>query len=814
MKRIVSWVTCLLLIFSMLPVSGYSVETEYDRPVVEIATQYDTYSAVKKLKEIVDIDRLKAVLTEGFYNMEETVDISAFGIPDTETYAEALRSLIFDEMWENIHFAQFIRYSCGGIIAQLEPEYNVSAVQYHRMLEEIAAVKDSLVQDLQGLGEAEKALLLHDRLALRCEYDFHNGPHQFDYYGALVEGTAVCQGYAEAYAYLLEEVGVEHYLCTSAQLYHAWNVVYIQGVPYHVDVTWDDVAWDNTGRGAVGTVSHNNFLRSSEGIYSTGHTADDYDTLPQNTKYDNWFWQDSNTAFVLVDGQIYYIDNQTQQLKCYSDGRVLCDVSAQWDMADGYWQNQACLATDGEDLYYSLKEAIYRYDLSENTSTKVFEPELSGYNHIYSFAYTDGALICDISNAPPAATGYRETLYQIRQEILTLSSISVKTKKKKNRYVLAEALDLTGLELTATYSDNTTKTVTDGFTVSGYDANTLGEHRLTVTYKGKTATFTVIVGNPGGTCGDDLTWELVDGVLTVSGTGAMYDYTASTQPWKAYRETITGLVVGEGVTSIGASALYYCRELTQVHLPATVKKIANKAFYKATSLTDVYYDGTALQWELLLIGADNTLLTGAAFHFKAAPTVMDVSETSWQFPFVQYALQRNLMAGKGTDAHGNIRFDPNSPIAREEFVQVLYNAEDKPAVTIANPFPDVMDNGWYRNAVLWAKENNIANGGGDGNFGIGARITRQDLALMLCKYASLKGCSLETETGITDRYGDKDKISGYAKDAMDWAVTNGILSGKGTAGQPLSSFRLDPTGTATRAECAAMLRNFMTAFGL
>lgn len=57
-------------------------------------------------------------------------------------------------------------------------------------------------------------------------------------------------------------------------------------------------------------------------------------------------------------------------------------------------------------------------------------------------------------------------------------------------------------------------------------------------------------------------------------------------------------------------------------------------------------------------------------------------------------------------------------------------------------------------------------------------------------------------------------VAGYAKEAMDWAVTNGVLSGKGAAGADISTFRLDPTGTATRAECAAMLKNFMTAFGL
>ena len=204
---------------------------------------------------------------------------------------------------------------------------------------------------------------------------------------------------------------------------------------------------------------------------------------------------------------------------------------------------------------------------------------------------------------------------------------------------------------------------------------------------------------------------------------------------------------------------------------------------------------------------------GGAFCQLCNATFGDVSTGNWQFGPVLYAYENDLMAGKGADDLGNIKFDPNSPITREEFVQVLYNAEGKPAYENDKVFPDVKD-AWYKNAVLWANSMNIANGMGDGNFGVGKNITRQDLALMLYKYASLKGVDLTAEEGRIDQFADGDKVSGYAQTAMNWAVKNGVLSGKGEAGKPLSTFRLDPTGTATRAECAAMLKNFMTAFGL
>lgn len=209
----------------------------------------------------------------------------------------------------------------------------------------------------------------------------------------------------------------------------------------------------------------------------------------------------------------------------------------------------------------------------------------------------------------------------------------------------------------------------------------------------------------------------------------------------------------------------------------------------------------------------NHAFNGSTACSHCYATFSDVSTTSWQIDHVIYVYDKGLMAGKGSNENGDVRFDPNSPITREEFVQVLYNAEGKPSVESEKLFPDVASNGWYKNAVLWAYENNIASGMGNGNFGVGKNISRQDLALMLYKYASLKGYSLDATEGMIYQFADGGSVAVYASVATDWAVTKGILSGKGNAGDPISSFHLDPAGTATRAECAAMLRNFMTKFG-
>lgn len=180
----------------------------------------------------------------------------------------------------------------------------------------------------------------------------------------------------------------------------------------------------------------------------------------------------------------------------------------------------------------------------------------------------------------------------------------------------------------------------------------------------------------------------------------------------------------------------------------------------------------------------------------------DVKESDWWYSAVQYVYYNDIMVG--TDGE----YDPTGKLTREQFVQVLYNNSGKPGVSIANEFPDVK-NAWYKNAVLWANENNIANGYKNGEFGVGDYITRQDLALMLYKYATLNGFDLTATEGLIEQYADGAKVSQYAQNAMNWAVTQEIMSGKGVKGEDISTFCLDPYGEATRAECASMIMKLM-----
>jgi hypothetical protein len=194
----------------------------------------------------------------------------------------------------------------------------------------------------------------------------------------------------------------------------------------------------------------------------------------------------------------------------------------------------------------------------------------------------------------------------------------------------------------------------------------------------------------------------------------------------------------------------------------------------------------------------NTLI-----QMKVENPFADVKESSWQYTFVKYALDHNLMSGKGKDESGNILFDPESSMTRAEFVQTLYNKEGKEAVTYTARFTDVPDNQWYTDAILWAAENNIVAGKGD-KFDVSGKITREEMATILYKYATnYKGYETAGRAEFTG-YTDASSISGWATENMKWALHYGIMKGKKEA--------LAPKDNATRAECATMLSNFMKAY--
>ncbi len=353
-------------------------------------------------------DDFKEYVRNQLMNCNEQINISSYNIPYTEAYKKALGNIVWDAIPEAFHVSNSMGFSISGSgsnkkFSSLNIVYNYTKAQYDKMYSEVESASSEILSGISGnttLTDVQKALLIHDRLAILCEYDTRSviASDSYTMYGALAKEVAVCQGYAEAYMYMLEKVGINSYLCSSDALVHAWNIVEIGGKYYHVDVTWDDPVKDIIGR-----VNHTNFLLSTNGIKASGHKANDFDTTPTSTTFDNYFWRDSETEFQLIGNTLYYIDDD-EYLKTYN-GKELCSVQDIWYTGNGgyYWVgNYSRLSSDGKDLLFSKSDAVYKYDVSNGKTEKVFTPQNSygrAYN-IYGFKYDDGKLVCEIKDTP------------------------------------------------------------------------------------------------------------------------------------------------------------------------------------------------------------------------------------------------------------------------------------------------------------------------------------------------------------------------------------------------------------------------------
>lgn len=410
-RKITAFILSVLLTVSFVPVCSFASTVGEETAYTEMSS-YALYSdsskstvSVEGLSDFADIDILKAYILEKIKAVPDIIDISSFNIP------HSLSSAVSDLIWYNMPEAFNVgtisfthNYNTLISICLKYRDFADTADEYADCLAEFIAAASVLLDGVKGndaLGDAEKALLLHDRLAINTQYDYSGtGNIKHTAYGAFCKKAAVCQGYTMAYMYLLNEVGIENYYCSSKSMNHAWNILYIKGKAYHTDVAWDDVSWSGKGRGIVGRVKHDNFLRSTAGFIKTGHTGGDFDTTPTDTAYDNYCWQNSVTEFCLVGNSLYYIDNENSKLMKYGSKEALSDVSSVWKAGGNsyYTDNFACLSYSDGILYYSLSDKIYSYNVHNGKTEEVFAPGLdSGYS-IFGFTYSDGKIICDINN--------------------------------------------------------------------------------------------------------------------------------------------------------------------------------------------------------------------------------------------------------------------------------------------------------------------------------------------------------------------------------------------------------------------------------
>lgn len=175
------------------------------------------------------------------------------------------------------------------------------------------------------------------------------------------------------------------------------------------------------------------------------------------------------------------------------------------------------------------------------------------------------------------------------------------------------------------------------------------------------------------------------------------------------------------------------------------------------------------------------------------PTISfaDVSASAWYADAVYYVAERGIMSGSGDNT-----FSPDDSLTRAMLAQILYAMEGKPHIGSIN-YGDVSYEDWYYDAVAWARAKEIMTGYQEGYFGPNIPVTREQVALILLKYAKLHGYDTRVTNDLSG-YSDCSSVSSWAQSAMAWAIEAGILSAR-------ENSLLDPGTPATRAEIAQSL---------
>ena len=553
--------------------------------------------------------------------------------------------------------------------------YNVD-----RKVEQILA----LVTD--GMTEETKALIIHDYFVNQCEYDadnYNNGTIPRDSYrsgSVIMKEISVCQGYAYAYKYIMNRIGMECHVVSSSTINHGWNIIKIDGRYYQVDCTWDDPVSDR-----FGMVGHNNFLLSDEGIEASGHynwTLQSIlgDIACNSKKYDNAYWIEVVSPIVLVGEYSYYEKGRDiYKRNVTTQEETVVRNLGWWPVWDtpgySYTTGYSGLFQYAGYLYYNTATEIRKLSLSTGEDSLVYAPNTSA-GYVYGIRNHNGVLQYSIAKKP----GEREAVFDAPVDIRTYpEGISI-----ENNIIKMEVNDTAYLLYSFTPKQATAQ-------ISWQSDNTA--------------------------------------VVTVNKSGKV----TARSPGNA---TITAM------TDNGKIAFVY----VTVYPPLSFS---------------------------------------------------DVEQSHWFYDSVVWAYRNQIMTGLNQTTFG-----PNQPLARAQFSLILYRMNGEPSVEYTEKFPDIQAGVWYTNAVLWASGMGIVTGYSDtGRFGPGDNINREQMAVMLYRYAVRKGYDVSKKEDIS-KFTDSDRVNEFAKEAMQWAVGTGIITGKD------NGTRLDPQGNASRAECATIMQRW------
>lgn len=265
-------------------------------------------------------------------------------------------------------------------------------------------------------------------------------------------------------------------------------------------------------------------------------------------------------------------------------------------------------------------------------------------------------------------------------------------------------------------------------------------------------------------------------------------------------ETVANIVLDSmreaGITEYDASQVRaMVAPLVKILMKLAVKCPNELAtlLYNVVGIMSAHYGELGMSWMLTLPGDYMTSKQEQPIY-NPLPFI-DVSEDAWYYDSLSYAYDEGLIKGTSYNV-----FSPDSEVTRGQVVATLYRMAGSPSVAgIDCPFNDLK--GWYADAAVWAYSVGVAKGFSDEVFAGDTAVSREQLAAFLYRYAKVLDPELEAPSSYLGVFTDTGAVSGFAREAMRWAVGSGIIIGT-------DNKTLDPQGTATRAQLVTMLARF------
>ncbi len=331
--------------------------------------------------------QLEELVKEAILEGESLVDVSHLGIRTDDypmvTYLECFSPYMSD----GIELSTYVDYSRQyyAFIHIQNPMTLSTTKQYFKIVEDKINTIKSLLSS--SFDDEKNALILHDYLIHECEYNleaFESGSmsgyeDSFRSGGIIMDKIGVCQGYAFAYKYFLNLVGMECHYNMSSSMVHGWNIVNIDGNYYHVDCTYDDPLPDRLSR-----INHNYFLKSDDYMSDHGYSGWNQIQLECDDKYDDYYFNDIRSMIIIDNNDYYYISDEGF-VKSDSQGNhvSVIDNLGRWTSSEGTWPNKyASVIKYNNYIYYNTSTHIYRYHILneekemvytiEDTSTKIY----------------------------------------------------------------------------------------------------------------------------------------------------------------------------------------------------------------------------------------------------------------------------------------------------------------------------------------------------------------------------------------------------------------------------------------------------------